>query len=139
MIRNEKGELVELGHSSFSRVPALAERDGAQEGVPHVLRAVRRPQEHDRRGAERLGAARRVLRQGPRTTTARWSRRCSTTTCRCSVYDNLIASVHRNLPALYRYYDLRRRAMKLKDIHQYDTYVPIFSDVEQAAHRGTRR
>ena len=31
-----------------------------------------------------------------------------------SVYDNLIASVHRNLPALHRYYDLRRRKMKLK-------------------------
>ena len=26
-----------------------------------------------------------------------------------SVYDNLIESVHANLPALYRYYDLRRR------------------------------
>src|SRR5581483_11569240 len=39
-----------------------------------------------------------------------------------SVYDNLIASVHRNLPALYRYYELRRRAMKLKDIRHYDTY-----------------
>lgn len=47
-----------------------------------------------------------------------------------AVYDNLIASVHRNLPALFRYYDLRRRKMKLKQIHQYDTYVPILSDLD---------
>lgn len=47
-----------------------------------------------------------------------------------SVYDNLIASVRRNLPALYRYYDLRRRKMNLPDIHHYDTYVPILSDME---------
>ena len=47
-----------------------------------------------------------------------------------TVYDNLIASVHRHLPALYRYYELRRRKMRLSDIHHYDTYVPILSDLE---------
>ena len=44
-----------------------------------------------------------------------------------SVYDNLIEAVHRRLPAVYRYYDVRRRKMRLKDIHHYDTYVPILS------------
>ncbi|MGI8978344.1 MAG: oligoendopeptidase F [Pirellulaceae bacterium] len=47
-----------------------------------------------------------------------------------SVYDNLIASVRKNLPAVHRYYDVRRRKMKLRDIHHYDTYVPILSDLE---------
>jgi oligoendopeptidase F len=42
-----------------------------------------------------------------------------------AVYDNLIASVHRQLPALHRYYDVRRRKMKLQEIHHYDTYAPI--------------
>ncbi len=45
-----------------------------------------------------------------------------------SVYDNLIVAVRKNLPALYRYYDLRRRKMNLPDIHHYDTYVPILSE-----------
>jgi oligoendopeptidase F len=45
-----------------------------------------------------------------------------------SVYDNLLASVHRNLPALHHYYDVRRRKMGLKDIHFYDTYIPILSE-----------
>src|SRR5205085_7611100 len=48
-----------------------------------------------------------------------------------SVYDNLIASVHRNLPSVHRYYELRRRKMKLKDMHHYDTYVAILSDLEK--------
>ncbi|MCH2180965.1 MAG: oligoendopeptidase F [Mariniblastus sp.] len=47
-----------------------------------------------------------------------------------SVYDNLIASVRKNLPALHGYYDLRRRKMNLDAIHHYDTYVPILSDLE---------
>ena len=46
-----------------------------------------------------------------------------------SVYENLIAAVHSQLPAVHRYFDLRRRKMRLKDIHHYDTYVPILSEV----------
>ena len=47
-----------------------------------------------------------------------------------AVYDNLIAAVHRHLPALYRYYELRRKRMRLAEIHHYDTYVPILSELE---------
>lgn len=48
-----------------------------------------------------------------------------------SVYDNLIESVHKHLPSLYKFYELRRRKMKLKEIHHYDTYVPILADLEK--------
>jgi len=48
-----------------------------------------------------------------------------------SVYDNLIAAVRRHLPSVHRYYELRRRKMRLKDIHHYDTYVPILADLER--------
>ena len=47
-----------------------------------------------------------------------------------SVYDNLIASVRKNLPSLFKFYDLRKRKMKLDEIHHYDTYVPILTDLE---------
>ena len=47
-----------------------------------------------------------------------------------SVYDNLIATVRANLPALHRYYALRRRSLKLDEIHAYDTYVPIVDKIE---------
>ena len=46
------------------------------------------------------------------------------------VYDNLIAAVHEKLPVVHRYFDVRRRKMKLKDIHHYDTYVPILSELD---------
>jgi oligoendopeptidase F len=47
-----------------------------------------------------------------------------------SVYDNLITSVRANLEPLHRYYELRRKALKLDEIHHYDTYVPIVAAVE---------
>lgn len=42
-----------------------------------------------------------------------------------SVYTSLIDAVHANLDTVHRYLDLRRRALKLKDLHFYDNYVPI--------------
>jgi oligoendopeptidase F len=45
-----------------------------------------------------------------------------------SVYDNLVSAVRSHLPAVHKYYDVRRRAMKLADIHHYDVYTPILED-----------
>jgi oligoendopeptidase F len=47
-----------------------------------------------------------------------------------SVYDSLIASVRKNLPALHRYYALRKRVMGLDEIHTYDCSVPLIEGVE---------
>ncbi len=47
------------------------------------------------------------------------------------VYDNLISAVRDSLPSVHHYLDVRRRKMGLKDIHHYDTYVPILSDLEK--------
>ncbi len=46
-----------------------------------------------------------------------------------AVYTNLTTVVRESLPLLYRYYELRRRLMKLREIRFYDVYVPILSDV----------
>ena len=47
-----------------------------------------------------------------------------------SVYDNLISSVDENLAPLHAYLDFRKKAMRLDELHFYDTYVPIIPDVE---------
>jgi oligoendopeptidase F len=47
-----------------------------------------------------------------------------------AVYDNLIQAVHAALPAVHHYYDVRRRKMRLRQLHHYDTYVPILSHLE---------
>jgi oligoendopeptidase F len=47
-----------------------------------------------------------------------------------ALYENLIGAVRRALPAVHRYYQVRRRKMKLRAIHHYDTYVPILSELQ---------
>ena len=46
------------------------------------------------------------------------------------VYDGLITSVRGHLGPLFRYYELRRCALDLKELHQYDTYVPLVAEIE---------
>ena len=47
-----------------------------------------------------------------------------------AVYENLIGAVRANLDPLFSYFQLRRRVLKLDEIHQYDTYVPMVSELE---------
>ena len=48
-----------------------------------------------------------------------------------AVYDQLIAAVRAHLPAVHRYYDLRKRILGLDEIHHYDCYVPLVPELEQ--------
>lgn len=47
-----------------------------------------------------------------------------------SVYDNLIKGVHNSLDSLYKYMDVRKKALDVEELHMYDVYVPIVSEVE---------
>src|SRR6266480_404798 len=47
-----------------------------------------------------------------------------------AVYDGLIQAVRANLKPLFRYFDLRRRALGLGELHHYDTYVPLVPEIE---------
>ena len=44
-----------------------------------------------------------------------------------AVYRTLVAEANRGLPQLHRYFDLRRRMLKLPDIAYYDIYPPLVS------------
>ena len=47
-----------------------------------------------------------------------------------AVYDGLIKSVRANLDPLFHYFDLRGRALGLRELHHYDTYVPLVREIE---------
>ena len=46
------------------------------------------------------------------------------------VYTNLISAVHENMAPMYRYVDLRRKLLDVDELHMYDLYTPIVSDVD---------
>jgi oligoendopeptidase F len=129
-IKNEKGQLVELGHSSFSAFlhsPSRAVRQNAF----HTYYAQYESHRNSLAAALNGSVQRDVYYARARNYPSAREAALFADNVPVSVYDNLIESVHNNLPALYRYYDSRKRAMKLKAIHQYDTYVPILSSLEK--------
>jgi len=47
-----------------------------------------------------------------------------------SVYTRLIDGVNKNLPAFHRYLQLRKRMLKLDQLHYYDLYAPLVASVD---------
>jgi len=132
IITNEKGEQHELSNSTFSQFLQSPDREVRKtafkqyyaqfEGHKHTLTATLSSSIHRdiyysrvRNHASSLDSA-LFPDDVPR-----------------DVYDNLVSSIRDGLPAVHKYYDLRRRKMGLEDIHQYDTYLPILSQL-QASH-----
>lgn len=46
------------------------------------------------------------------------------------VYDNLVVTVHKYLPLLHRYTQLRKELLSLDDMKMYDLYTPLVKDVK---------
>ncbi len=47
------------------------------------------------------------------------------------VYHNLIATVHKNMPLMHKYMALRKKLMKLDELHMYDIYPTLVSEAEE--------
>lgn len=49
-----------------------------------------------------------------------------------SVYDNLIKAIHGRMDLMYRYVDLRKKMLNLDEMHMYDLYAPLVSEVKRS-------
>ena len=129
-IKNHEGQTIELSHASFSallhgpkraiRAKAFGQYYGQFDAHAHTLAALLEG------SVQRDVYAAKVRNFGSAREAALFNEYIPV-----SVFDSLIESISNSLPSLYKYYDIRQRAMKLPDLHMYDTYVPIVSGLEQ--------
>ncbi len=129
MIEDAQGQKIELSHSSFSAFlnsPKRSLRKKAFHQYYEQITAHRHTVAASLRGSIQGDVFRARVRN------FKSAREASlfSDNVPASVYDNLIDSVHDHLPGLFRYYEIRRRRMRLRDLHHYDTYVPILSKLE---------
>jgi oligoendopeptidase F len=47
-----------------------------------------------------------------------------------SVYENLVSTINDQLPLLHRYIKLRKKVLGLNELHMYDLYTPLVKDVK---------
>ena len=128
-VENEHGELVELGNSTFSQFLISPNRDVRKTAFHQYYSQF---EAHENTLAATLGGS---IQKDVYYARARGYDNALTgalfpDNVPQSVYDSLIESVRNNFEALYRYYELRRKLMGIDKIHQYDTYVPIISDLQ---------
>lgn len=47
------------------------------------------------------------------------------------IYENLITTINNNLSTIYKYYNLRKKILKLDTLHLYDVYAPLVDKYEK--------
>ncbi|MGD0898423.1 MAG: oligoendopeptidase F [Thermoguttaceae bacterium] len=129
-VRDDRGRPVELTHAAFSTLLHSPDRNVRRKAFHQYYRVY---DGHAHSLAATLGGSvqRDIYYARARNHPSALEAALFPDHVPLAVYDNLIASVHRHLPALHRYYDVRRRKMRLREIHHYDTYVPILADLQR--------
>ncbi len=125
-VANERGEQVELGNATFPQLLQSPQRTVRRAAFQQYYRQF---QAHENTLAATLSGSihNDVYYARARGYESSLAAALFPDNVPQAVYDNLIQAVRGRLPAVHRYYDLRRRKMRLKDIHHYDTYVPILA------------
>lgn len=128
-VTNEKGEQVELSHSTFSQFLESPDRDVRKTAFHQYYDQFAG---HENTLAATLAGSvqKDVYYARVRGYDSALHQALFSDDVPADVYDNLISAVRENLPTLYRYYELRRKKMGIDEIHHYDTYVPILSEIE---------
>jgi oligoendopeptidase F len=128
-VKNEKGQQVELSNATFSKLLVSPARNVRKTAFHQYYAQF---QGHENTLAALLAGSihRDVYYAKVRNFDSALAAALFPDNVPQAVYDNLIAAVRKHLPTVHRYYDVRRRKMKLRQIHHYDTYVPILTDLE---------
>lgn len=130
VVQNEKGQRVELGHSTFQSLLYSPKRS-VRESAFHEYYKQYDGHRNSIAAAYNASVQRDVYYAKVRGYSSALEAALFPDKVPLAVYDNLVASVHKGLPAVHHYLKLRQRLLKLKDIHHYDTYVPLLSDIEK--------
>lgn len=128
-IEGTEGEPIELGHSAFSLLLHQGDRRVRREAF-HTYYAAYESHRNTIAATLNGSVQRDVYYAKARGYRSALESSLFQDNVPVAVYDSLISAVHHRLPAVHRYYDLRRRKMHLDEIHHYDTYVPILADLE---------
>ena len=128
-VENENGEQVELSNATFGQFLQSPSREVRKTAFHQYYDNY---QSHENTLAATLGGSiqKDVYYAKVRNYDSALSAALFPDNMPSTVYDNLIQSVRNHLPSVYRYLDVRRRMMGIDEIHHYDTYVPIISEIE---------
>lgn len=129
IIKDENGKDIEITHGNFIPLMESNNRDvrkAAFEAVYSTYRSFKNTYASILDGDLKKNIFNSKIRNFKSTRESSLSRNNIPT----SVYDNLISSIHDNLDSMYKYMDIRKRALGVEELHMYDLYTPIVKEVD---------
>jgi oligoendopeptidase F len=129
LMADETGTKIELSHSSFSKF-LQSPRRGVRQAAFHTYYAEYEKHKHTLAASYNASVQRDVFYAKARRYPSARESSLFYDNVPPRVYDALIEAVHAHLPVNHRYLALRKRALKLKQVHMYDTYVPMVAGIK---------
>lgn len=128
-IKNDRGETVELSHASFRSLLESRRRSVRKRAFQQFYAQYKA---HANTLAASLSASvlQDVYTARARNYSSALHAALFADNVPVAVYDTLIETVRDNLATVYRYLDLRRRVLRLPNLHFYDNYVPIVAPAQ---------
>ena len=128
-ITDENGEEVEVTHGRYTRFLESEDRRVRRDAFKAVYDTYRK---YENTFASTLSGAVKRNNFFARVRNYRSAREAALSKNQIpeTVYDNLIETIHRYLPLLHRYVQLRKRVLGLDELHMYDLYTPLVKQVD---------
>lgn len=128
-ITDDSGKEIELSHGNFTTFLINSHRKIRKKAFLQYYQAYR---DHQNTMAATLASS---IKKDFFYTRARNFKNCRTSALfndniEETVYDNLIKTVKRNIEPLFKYLKFRKKALGIKGLHFFDTYVPIIEDID---------
>ena len=129
-IRDENGEEVELTKGRYIKFLESRDRRVRKEAF-HALYSSYGKQKNTLAAALTASIKKDKFYSTVRKYDSRLEAALDSDNINVEVYDNLIETVGENLHLLHRYLKLRKKALKLDELHMYDIYVPIVEEPQR--------
>lgn len=128
-IQDENGEEVEVTHGRYIRFLESEDRRVRRDAFKAVYDTYRK---YENTFASTLSGAVKRNTFFARVRNYRSAREAALSKNQIpeTVYDNLIETIHRYLPLLHRYVQLRKRVLGLDELHMYDLYTPLVKQAD---------
>lgn len=129
VVNDEDGKAVQLSHGVYTRLMESENRDvrkAAMQGMMNTFIAMRNTVAATYSAQVKMN----IFQARSRRYNSVVEKELANINAPLSVYDSLIETVQANLPLLQRYLQLRKRILKLDELHWYDLYAPIVHGVD---------
>lgn len=128
-IKDENGENVKITHGRYGQLLESNDRRVRKEAFECVY-ATYQSYRNTLAAAFSANVKQEVFFAKARKYTSTLERALDGANIPIGVYTNLIDAVHENLNLMHRYVSVRKKLLGLKELHMYDIYSPLVSDVK---------